>query len=278
MKLRAVVLTLAAAVVAAAMVVPATTVPVVTGHTTFADMESMDPCLGAIAGLVQREVLWFDDSIYHQRTNFEDDQWIYASEEEAPDPTFHVKFDNVTDVEGNADDQPADKVLIRSGVWYNFTDPNEVAWNVTEVYWDEGHYLDEGGGSEGEGGDAESAENSTAGTNRHYAWIVELGPTTEDPYLDGLDGMASRYNFVNMINTCKFSEEAEEDGTRHHTAGDDDPAFRHPEKYNTTHNHTEYTVQLRVGDEPDLVPLDAEPAHQVHAKNVVETMNEVRSR
>lgn len=265
------------AILGAAIAVPATQTAVVTGHTTFVDMESLDPCLAAVAGIVQSQVLWFDDSFLHERTNFENEQWIYASQKEAGDPTHHVRFDNASNIQENADDQVANKVLIRSGVWYNFTDPNGVHWNVTEVFWDEPY----GTAVEGEGDvqrnpGVDSAANVTAHTNRHYAWLVEIGPTTTDPYLSGLDSLGDRYNFVNMVNTCKFSEEARRlSNVTHDAANKTYPEFQHPDRYSTNHTHESWEVDLRIGPKPDVAPLDAEPKHSVTAKVIEHLLAEV---
>lgn len=261
----------ALAILGAGIVVPATSTPVVTGHTTFVDMESLDPCLGAVAGIVQSQVLWFDDAFLHERTNFENDHWIYASHESAGDPTTHVRFDNVSNIEENADNQPANKILVRSGVWYNFTDPNGVTWNVTEVFWDQATETSAtvDRNESAEPGEAASETNASAHTNRHYAWIVQLGPTTTDPYLSGLDSIGDRYNFVTMVNSCKFSEEAVKESDRHHDAANETyPRFRHPDRYETNHTHETWTVDLRIGPDPDLVPLDAEPVNEVTRETV----------
>jgi hypothetical protein len=293
-RIRSVAALVAVAVIGASVAVPALgpgdrSHTIVTGHVSFTDLAGLDPCLSAVAGLVTGDnIKWFDDSIFHQET-FEG-KYIYASEAQAGNPTAHVRFDDsgpleqdAEEIEENVDEEPADKVLVRSGVWYNFTDPNHRYWNVTEVFWDQGARADPDGATnivdaDTDGASVSTEANASAQTNRHYAWIVEIGPTRPDGYPGGLSH--DEYNFVNMVNTCKFSDEAERAARTQHDPGNrtdgetGPPGRRHAdEAHQEKHHHEEWDVKLWLGDEPDTFNLDAEPVNEVTVDTVGDFAN-----
>ncbi len=250
---------LALALLTVPVIVPAQSVEVVTGHTVYVDMDSLDPCLAAVAGMVRSRVLWFDGSLLHERTNFDGDSYIYATQHGAPDPTHHMRWENITEIE-----DAGSKVLVTSQ-YYNFTDPNGIHWNVTEVYWEEGVRYNVSASADGDSGQVsanyQEADNATAGTNRYYAWIVQIGKTTQDLHAGTADHEV--YNFVNLVNTCKFNEDAK-NGSVNHT--NDPPGFEHDDNTTYPHDHQTWDVDLYVGNEPSSIPLGQDPDNTVNSQ------------
>lgn len=228
--------------------------PVVTGHTTFYKGEDFDPCLASIVGVMQTEVRWFNDMVLARR-NGGKGTFIYISENGAEDPR----------------DQPQ---LFSDGVTYDFVDPNGAAWHVEELYygnWDTGVV---GGSTNPFSPDPEV--RPTVWTDRTYVWVVELSAQPiYDQFAQHLDrndpNWHTVYNFVALVDTCKFHRENETNfnGALKNTTTDtydfnvthdkDDPQrddeWRngHKSTDDPVHTHEAFLANIYVGKRPVVV-------------------------
>lgn len=230
-----------------------------------------DTCLAQVVGLVESQVLWFDGIPFFERTDGQGDTYLYVTEAGAPDPTHHVgpgTFDAIRAdaAENGTTVEPEAPFLVRSGTHYDFTDANNVTWNVTEAYFDvPAHETNRD--HESSRDHAKANDSARGPANRYFVWIVRVGEERQDENIgvptDVGDG--GSYNFATRVNTTKFTTPTREEGRNvtHEngtsTMGSD---LCHPEH---THHHRRYEAGLWVGRSPDLVPLDCEPVHEVDA-------------
>lgn len=217
---------------------------VITGHTVYKNMGGYDKCLASIVGLARTRVLWFNDA-----TLVETDakgQYIYATRAGAPPPPPTLKNDA--------------RPIFGDGVVYEFVDPNNARWIVLEGYyygeikgdpinvnpWTPGDPRVEGG----------------ARVDSEIVWLVQVGQTIRDN--DPGSDDHEFYNFVTLVDTCKFGHGAKSEGTLDHAA--DDP--NHPPGEHA-HNHEVFEVDLYIGKEPTFVPLGVNATNPgVHSETI----------
>jgi len=197
---------------------------VVTGHVTYAAMDGFDPCIAGIAGIVRLRVMWFNDQVLFERAA-DEGSWVYATEAGAPDPR--------------------DQMLVPTGEKYEFVDPNNVDWAVTEYTFT-------------------GVEAQVYPPNEHHdilqwgVWVVKTGPTVRDYAATGRS-----YNFVNLVDTCKFNAAGHalahsHDGSGNWTSSEANDTTENQHLANDPdHAHESYQVNLYVGPEPQvLVPAN----------------------
>lgn len=202
-----------------------------TGHTEWIETStSYDGCLAGIAGLVLQKVTWFNgQTLFETSSGTSEDTWIYFTD---------GKLDDKVD--------PTDEDLIRSNETYEFEDPNrDHTWTVKEYY----SFRDDLGSALG--GDEPDVK-------RVHIWAVNV---SAQPFHDST--IEQDYNFVGILNTCKFDSNGQETKPHDDQADQDskedndpeDPKWQH-DSSNTEgeHTHKEFLVDIWIGGEPSLVP------------------------
>ncbi|MEA3199266.1 MAG: hypothetical protein QOE90_694 [Thermoplasmata archaeon] len=216
------------------------TQPVVTGHSTFYNGDTYDPCLASIAGIVRSRVMWFNDQVLVERYPGKG-TFLYVTEHGAEDPR-NLGY------------------LYSDGVSYNFVDPNGAAWHVDEVYHSTSTpqpnvQVDpqEATGSAKNGDPRVNATVEIHNGDKTYYWIVELAA---QPIYDQFPGSDphSYYNFLDIVDTCKFHNSTETyDGTRIHDQSTNGPSNGH-DAGAATHYHNVFNADLYLGAAPTIVP------------------------
>lgn len=234
--------------IAAILSVPAvladhTALPVVGSHTTYANMDGQDPCIAGIAGIVRMRVMWFNGQVLFERAAEEGSSWVYAIESGAPDPR--------------------DAPLQPTGQVFQFVDPNGVGWTVTEYNFTSGvnASVPSGGGVSADpllppDPHVTPPDEGGAEVISHYVWVVQTGPTMSD-----LAATGRPYNFVNLVDTCKFtgsgssiSHDKDAGGNWTSSKPGDDTTDQHVAT-DGNHAHGAFNVDLYVGKAPKvLVP------------------------
>lgn len=213
-----------------------------TGHTTFYNGASYDPCLGSIVGIMRHRVMWFNDQVlvetYGGRGTF-----ILATEAGAQDP------------------RKAD-ILYTEGVFYDFVDPNGAHWHIDEMFMEKagaGVTTDPSHVFEGAGNTAQQVVNGDSVTeDRTYVWSVELATR---PIYDDFAGADPHtyYNFLTILDTCKMHNSTSTyDGEEVHdvASGTLDDDHGHPNG-EIEHQHGRFMVDLWIGTRPTAIPLGA---------------------
>lgn len=212
--------------------------PVVAGHTTYADMDGLDPCIAGIVGIVRLRVMWFNDQVLFERAAGEGN-FVYALQSGAPDPR--------------------ERPLAPTGNVYPMADPNGMDWEVHEYSFnlgpagvvDGGNYsVDPSSGQPVKVNETPSY-NADGASRNWYVWVVETGPAVEDFAATGRP-----YNFVNLVDTCKFTTTGT--GTQHsRDAGGNwtsdwsqDTTEAAHDAADGTHGHDRFDVDLYVGKAP----------------------------
>ncbi len=217
--------------------------PVVTGHTRFVDLDGYDPCLAGIAGLARMRVLWFNDVPLYERSSVGEGKYLYAVQNGAPDPR--------------------DEQIVTSGERFEFKDPNGNWWEIVEGYFD----VDPRAGGEFSvsGSGVTFPKNATVSLARMYVWIVQINPGEPFPNDNfGDHPEAAFYNFVTLVDTCKFTSAITSTGNASHdTAADggvDHESYdgEHEPGY-TSHEHETWLVDLWIGGAANLVDLNYDP-------------------
>lgn len=215
---------------------PTTTDTVMTGHTTWMEESSAyDGCLAGIAGLLKQQVTWFNgQTLFETSEGNSDDTWIYFTD---------------GGLGGDQRVDPTSEDLIRSNNTYQFEDPNDEdhTWTVKEYFVYDG--LPDGVNGVGDIGDEEPGVN----WDRIYIWAVNASASSiEDETTLGKD-----YNFVGVVDTCKFDSARERNEThdnQNESEDKHDPRWQHDSANNEgEHDHDVYFVDLWVGGEPETV-------------------------
>ncbi len=219
-------------------------VQAVEGHTRFVDLDGFDPCLAAIAGLARMRVMWFNDVPLYERSSAGEGKYLYALEAGAPDPR--------------------EEKIITSGEKFQFKDPNGHWWTIVEGYFDVDVAFHDNGGDASVGtGGAQGSKNMSVELDRIYVWIVMIHPDApfpNDNYGDHPE--AAFYNFVTMVDTCKFSPSKAPSGIADHAndaPDQDDYAGEHQPGYES-HEHEMWYVDLWIGGAPDLLDVNIDPS------------------
>ncbi len=217
---------------------PTATNEVMTGHTSWMETStSYDGCLAGIAGLILQKVTWFNgQTLFETSSGTSEDTWVYFT-------------DGGLDADERID--PTSEDLFRSNETYEFEDPNrDHTWTVKEYYVNKG--LPGITGVDGSPGDQEPGLEQ----DRLYIWAVNV---SAQPFHDST--IDQDYNFVGILNTCKFDEDPartveHDDQNDHDKRGDEDP---HDPKWQHDsnnpegeHEHDVYTVDIWIGGEPSL--------------------------
>ncbi len=249
---RAVAIGIALAAVLAAIVpagISTETTPIVTGHSSFYNGDDFDPCLAAIVGIMRLRVMWFNHEVLVERYNG-DGAYIYATEHGAPSPTADGAH------------------LVSSGVFYDFVDPNGVAWHVDEAYWDSQINTvpaDVTIDNDDLVPDVDVSPKPLS-AKRWYTWIVAVDKPVRDHHA-GSDPH-EWYNFVVLLNTCKFRKDnlnnSQPNGNLTHPAGMG-PDTGHL-KNDPAHEHERYEVSLWVGTQPKIAPVGTETPYQIASR------------
>lgn len=218
---------------------PVTQNKVMTGHTSWIETStSYDGCLAGIAGLVLQKVTWFNgQTLFETSSGTSEDTWIYFT-------------DGGLDADERID--PTSEDLIRSNETYEFEDPNrDHTWTVKEYYFQDIR-VDGGGAGLGD------AEPPSVQDEPIYVWAVNV---SAQPFHDST--IDQDYNFVGILNTCKFDSKGQETEAHDDQADQDskedndpeDPKWQH-DSSNTEgeHTHKEFLVDIWIGGEPSLVP------------------------
>src|SRR5581483_7553366 len=207
------------------------TQPVVTGHSTFYNGERYDPCMASVAGIVRSRVMWFNDQVLMERYPGKG-TYVYITEHGGMDPS-------------------SAGVLYSQGVTYNFVDPNGAAWSVQELYMDPANYSASPTANVGTGNPTQATQPPVAKVDSHrqYVWVVELAAT---PVYDQFPGGDSHtyYNFLDMVDTCKFNNNtATYAATITHTG--DEPV--HVADGPRDHTHEVWNADIYLGTAPNVV-------------------------
>jgi hypothetical protein len=228
--------------VAGAIVVPiASANPIasrsaVEGHTTYVDIvidETPTISLGAVAGSVTcrvtANILWFNDQELFRlpptANCLGSKRFVYASEHLTPDPR------------GNP-------TLNRSGLYFDFTDPNGIPWHVVEYTYSQASVRANG---------VLDPQVLLFGLDlqvkRYYTYVVEIGPMTRDPTIN------KDYNFVDVVDLGKFLTTC--DGCETHNGspgavenGNSHNQYSAYEEHLFPHNHDKVDVDMSLGEQP----------------------------
>jgi hypothetical protein len=214
----------------------------VAGHTVYGAMDGLDPCIAGIVGIVRTRVMWFNEQVLLETTPDDGSAYIYALQAGAPDPR--------------------DQLLTPTGRTYPFTDPNGLDWQVTEYNFTGGPDALAHGGAAGYHNGSVVATPPTVDDAQnlasYYVWVVRIGPTQQDTAATGRP-----YNFVDLVDTCKFTD-AHPERTVHHSR-DGNGTWQSDWGNDTTqdghlptdgpHDHDVYDINLYVGEEPKLAPV-----------------------
>lgn len=240
--------------------------PVVTGHSTFWNGKSFDPCMASIAGILQTEVRWFNDMVLARRYGGKG-TFIYITESGADDPRQDLSAES------------GKRALFSDGVAYDFVDPNGAVWHVDELYY---------GNPNGEPvkvtdplGNPKTETHPYAIKDRTYVWVVELAA---QPIYDQFAGSPSSpyyhdvYNFVSLVDTCKFhrTPDTNFNGNKHYEdrpGRDLDFNITHTQQPSgdwpgnndgnghdngmDTHDHESFIANIWIGTRPVIVPAGA---------------------
>lgn len=205
---------------------------VITGHTVFKNAAGYDKCLASIVGLARSQVLWFND-----QTLVETDpkgQYVYAVRGGAPAPPM-----------GGLEYGPGYNEIYGNGVVYEFIDPNGHRWIVLEGYF----YTVLPSAANAVRNDRDGLRvDQNAGADTEHVWVVQIQPTHRDNN-PGAD-LHEFYNFVTIVDTCKFRHGTTPEGKENHTANDP----HHPAG-ELAHSHDVYEVDLYIGKEPRYLPI-----------------------
>jgi hypothetical protein len=210
------------------------TQPVVTGHSTFYNGDSYDPCLASVAGIVRSRVMWFNDQVLVERYPGKG-TFIYITESGGLDPT-------------------SVNALYSDGTSYNFVDPNGAAWHVDELYWSRSNSISnpvEAVHVRQEGNQQNTSVQAQIVNDRQYVWVVELAA---QPIYDQFPGSDphSYYNFLDLVDTCKFTNNTRTyAGETNHTSGLG-PSNGH-ETGATPHSHEVWNADIYLGQAPAIV-------------------------
>lgn len=215
---------------------------VVTGHSTFFNGDSYDPCLASVAGIMRTRVMWFNDQVLVERYPGKG-TFIYITEHGGQSP-----------LETGG--------LYSDGVSYNFVDPNGAAWHVDELY------IGKGGSLKTDYEEPLNWEyNTTHGDARapyvdvgiaqakQYVWVVEMSAQPIYDQFPGGDGH-TYYNFLDLVDTCKFHNNTDTyRGYEYHNTSLG-PSNGHPSGA-TPHAHQTWDADIYVGPAPTIVPAGA---------------------
>jgi hypothetical protein len=203
------------------------TTPVVTGHSVFYNGSTYDKCLASIAGILRSQVLWFNDQVLVERYPGKG-TYIFVTENGTTDPT-HAPY------------------LISEGVRFSFTDPNGADWVIHEAYFKHEETAD---------GTKVSGTSVSVGAeiDKTYVWYVELAA---EPILDQFPGEEyphSIYNFLVLVDTCKFHRNAQTSGpvAHHNETAILNDRHGHPNG-ELEHDHETWKANLWVGKRPVVV-------------------------
>ncbi|MHB8586830.1 MAG: hypothetical protein ACYDDF_13465 [Thermoplasmatota archaeon] len=196
-KLRYALFALAVFAITAPQGIRATTV-LEAGHTVWSDEGSNDPCLAAVAGLVQGHVLWFNDNVL--ATTSAEGQYIYAVPANATAPFVNSAATTTYPILGD-------------GVQFSFADPNDpgFTWNVMEGKYNANPASQ--GGSESVNGGSTSVAGTQVPTESvsgsgyvaqtwNYIWFVQISADRINSQIG--DHVGDHYDFIDMIDTCKL--------------------------------------------------------------------------
>lgn len=216
--------------------------PVVAGHTTYADMDGLDPCIAGIVGIVRLRVMWFNDQVLFERSAQDGSSWVYAVQGGAPDPR--------------------EAMLTPTGTEYPMTDPNGIEWVVKEYAYraataagvNAGEYEVEPTSSTPVVVEEEPSYHANTDGAEYHAWVVQTGPTIED-----FSATGRPYNFVDLVDTCKFTEDAAGTPVQHTSSGGNwssswgnDTTEQAHFADDPTHGHDRFSVDLYVGKAPKV--------------------------
>lgn len=226
---------------------PTTNDTVMTGHTNWLDASTTyDSCFAGVAGLLMHRVTWFDGQSLFEQAASGNQTYIYITEhfEDGND-------DGYDDTTGIKIDDPSTETLVRTDNTYEFPDPEHPdtkTWVVKEYFATrntEDLDVEDPAGNE---------HSSDAGTEvkKVYVYVVQIDP---DPLKS--ETLQTKYNFVNLANTCKFHSEG--DREEHDNSGTygTEPSGQHEEDENDpdgTHNHSAYRIDIWTGGKPDTPP------------------------
>lgn len=228
---------------------PMATDTVTTGHTNWLDASTTyDSCFAGVAGLLKQRVTWFNGQTLFSQAASGSGKYIYLMESlEADDGAYNES----TGIEVK---DPSSEHLVRTDNTYTFDDPEpnnaKDEWTVKEYYSArEKKGVEAGtGGDDGVGAEAGPARQ----VERVYVWVVQVHPDA----LPASEPLDRDYNFVGLVDTCKFSGDRD-DNTTH---DNQDPNGPEPEGQHSTdneegtHDHDIYSIDIWVGPEPQVVP------------------------
>ncbi|HWG90302.1 MAG TPA: hypothetical protein VNZ52_05565 [Candidatus Thermoplasmatota archaeon] len=234
-----------------------TTVEVVDGHVVFVNMAGYSECLTGIVGLARQKVMWFNDQVLLDSTSLTEGRYLYAVQHGAPDPV--------------------DEPLRRTGVYYNFVDPNGGLWNVTEYSYAVDVRQYEGQSGTFGSGPAQLTLTTSGGASikNFHVWVVKIqAPMMDSPENNpwqnaGETNAHHWYNFVNIVDTCKFVSDGKNFGTKTRDVTHTNQVangFGHDleeglEASEGTHTHEAFKVDLYLGGVPqEIVKGSSSPA------------------
>lgn len=220
---------------------------VMTGHSSWMSAStSFNSCFAGIAGLLLQKVTWFNGQTLFQRSSDGGgNTWVYFTEHFVDNDGDG--FDDETGIEV-AD--PANEDLFKTDNTYTFDVPGEdKTWVVKEYFALRQEQVGVSGG-QGQEPDVDGP------TTKVYVFAVKVADRTYK--LDDVE-IASKYNFVGVVDTCRFHSDPSNADQSHPNGREDDtgyPIDQHDADNEDGENHThdEYTIDLWVGGPPDAVP------------------------
>lgn len=221
---------------------------VTTGHSSFLSAStSFNSCFAGVSGLLLQRVTWFNGQTLFQRaSDGGGNTWVYFTEHFV-DNGFG--YDKETGIEIN---DPSQEKLFETDNTYKFEVPNhpDKTWVVQE-------YFALRQVSTDAAGDTSPNDPGAGAPKRVYVFAVKIADRTFD--LDDNLTMAEEFNFVGVVDTCRFHGSAVEEDRQHDNGieGDSgDPSDQHDSANlnGETHPHDVYSIDLWVGGPPDSVP------------------------
>ena len=218
--------------------------PLVTGHSTFYNGSGFDPCLASIVGVLRTDVRWFNDMVLVERYGGKG-TYVYISENGSKDPRD-------------------ERFLYSDGTTYDFKDPTGAMWSVQDLWYHRSEHAPYVETGEVDGSDPNDPPAATVyhPEDKVYVWVVEL---SAQPIYDlyapkdkSNPNYHTVYNFVALVDTCRFHRNPQDPSNNHNGAKYNGPNL----DYNVTHGND--TLNDQYGHKPE----DGVHTHEAFLANI----------
>jgi len=230
---------------------PTTNETVVTGHTNWVDPSSTyNSCFAGIAGLLKNEVTWFNGQTLFSTDAGGAGTFIYFTESlQADDGEYNEST-------GLKVKDPTQEKLVKTDNEYEVEDPSgaDHTWVVREYF-----TTREKKGAEAGVGETDVDSGEARQVEKVYVYVVQVHAP---PIEDDRESVDKRYNFLGLVDTCKFNQDGEQKehandgtyGTEPSGQHNDDGTGSDESDQGTHHNHTAVGVDIWIGGVPDTLP------------------------